>query len=275
VRAIEGFRTPESVLYDSTQDVFYISNVNGVPDQKDDNGFISRVPADSAGATPVTIAQGGKNRVTLNAPKGLAMIGDTLWVADIDAVRAFNKNTGAPVATVDLSRQKAVFLNDVVVGGDGALYITDTGIRFRGGNVVHPGPDRVFRIGPDRSVSVIAQGDSLNRPNGITWDARGNRFIVVAFGGKQIMALRPGSKNIPVIGYGAGQMDGVELLPDGRLLVSSWADSTVAIRDGNRTTEIHGLPSPADIGVDRKRLRVAVPLFMENRVELYSIPPRQ
>lgn len=56
------------------------------------------------------------------------IVGDTLWVADIDAMRAFNKRTGAVIATVDLRPRGAVFLNDVAAGPDGALYITDTGL---------------------------------------------------------------------------------------------------------------------------------------------------
>jgi hypothetical protein len=33
-----------------------------------------------------------------------------------------------------------------------------------------------------------------------------------------------------------------------------------------------GLPSPADIGVDTKRNRVAIPIFMGNRVEFRPLP---
>jgi len=61
------------------------------------------------------------------------------------------------------------FSTPVAIATTGAIYITDTGIRFDDvGNVLHPGPDRVFRIGPDRKVTVAARGDSLGWPNGIT-----------------------------------------------------------------------------------------------------------
>ena len=36
-----GFQTPESVLHDTTADVYLVSNINGAPAEKDDNGFIS------------------------------------------------------------------------------------------------------------------------------------------------------------------------------------------------------------------------------------------
>src|SRR5881396_4090128 len=163
VGVVVGFSTPESVLHDSTQDIYFVSNVNGSPTAKDNNGFVSRVKPDGA-VENLKFIEGGRSGITLNAPKGLALAGDTLWVADIDAVRAFNAKTGALVDSVSLSKLGAVFLNDVVVVPTGALYVTDTGIRFDDvGNVLHPGPDRVFRIGSDRAVTVAVRGDTLGR----------------------------------------------------------------------------------------------------------------
>ncbi len=58
-------------------------------------------------------------------------------------------------------------LNDIAVGPDGALYVTDTGILIdSAGTITHPGPDRIFRVGSKREVSVAAEGDTLDRPNG-------------------------------------------------------------------------------------------------------------
>src|SRR2546430_16687145 len=112
---------------------------------------ISRVRPDGAVET-LKFIEGGHNGVTLHAAKGLALLGDTLWVADIDVVRAFDARTGAPRDSVSLATLGAVFLNDIAIAQTGALYITDSGIKFDDvGNVLHPGPDRVFRIGPDRS----------------------------------------------------------------------------------------------------------------------------
>jgi sugar lactone lactonase YvrE len=272
VAEVDSLQTPESVLWDQAQDVYFVSNINGNPSVKDDNGFISRVKPDS-GLEQLKFIAAGTGGVTLNAPKGLALRGDTLWVTDIDAVRAFNAVTGRPLFSVDLSRQGAVFLNDPAFGPDGALYITDTGIRFdQQGNMTHPGPDRVFRIGPDRKVSVAAQGDTLERPNGITWDATGNRFIVVAFGGPSVFAWHSGDADPTVIARGPGGFDGVEMV-GGRLLVSSWTDSTVsAYETGSPVKLISGVPSPADIGYDAKRNRLLIPIFTGNRVEVWQLP---
>ena len=270
VTVVTGFLTPESVRYDPSQDVYFVSNINGNPSTKDNNGFISRVRPDGT-IEALKFIEAGRNGVTLNGPKGLALRGDTLWVTDIDAARAFNAKTGAPVASVTLPG--AVFLNDPDFGPDGSLYITDTGIRFdEKGNMTHPGPDRIYRIAPDRKVSVAAQGDTLERPNGITWDKANNRFIVVAFGGPHVFAWKPGDAAPTSIATGPGGFDGVEVV-NGKLYVSSWADSTVSIYDsGHEVKVITGVPSPADIGYDSKRNRVLVPIFTLNRVEIWQLP---
>ena len=120
----------------------------------------------------------------------MALVHDTLWVADIEQVRAFNARTGAPVATVQVPG--AIFLNDIAAAPDGSLYVTDTAIRFgANGAVEHPGMDQIFRIAPDRTVTVAIKSDSLSRPNGITWDAANQRFIVVPFGGKSLLGWKP------------------------------------------------------------------------------------
>src|SRR6266576_6105162 len=204
VLTVVGFSTPESVLHDSVQDIYFVSNINGSPTAKDNNGFISRVRPDGA-VENLKFIEGGKGGVTLNAPKGLAVSGDTLWVADIDAVRSFNAKTGAPLDSVSLATLGAVFLNDIAITPTGALYITDTGIRFDDvGAVQHPGPDRVFRVGPDRQVTVAVRGDTLGRPNGIILDPVGKRFIVVEFGGKSILSWKPGDRAPTVIAKGPG-----------------------------------------------------------------------
>ncbi len=161
----------------------------------------------------------------------------------------------------------------MTVASTGALYITDTGIRFDDvSNVLHPGPDRVFRIGPDRKISVAARGDSLGWPKGITVDPVGKRFIIVSFGPtKSVLAWKPGDKAPKVIAKGAGGFDGVEVVGT-RILVSSWTDSTVsAYETGQEVKVITGVPSPADIGYDAKRNRVLVPIFSGDRVEIWQL----
>ena len=270
--ATEGMKTPESVRYDAELDRWYVSNINGNPSQKDGNGFIAIVNPDSTG-TMTMLAEGGRKGVVLNAPKGMALSGDTIWVADIDMVRGINRRTGAVLANVDLRSMKATFLNDVAIGGDGAVYITDTGITFDAkGGMTHPGVNRIFRLQGGK-VTEVATGDSLANPNGIAWDAVNTRFVLAPFGGPAVQSWKTGDK-VPVsLGTGPGQYDGIEVLKDGRILVSSWADSAVhSLSSGTMTTIAKGLPAPADIGVDTKRNVLAVPLFNDGKVRYFRIP---
>jgi len=267
-----NMKTPESVRYDPELDVFYVSNINGNPSQHDANGFIVVVRADSVGLPPKTLVEGGKKGAKLDAPKGIAIVGDTIWVADINHVRAFNRRTGAVVADVSLVSQKAEFLNDVAAGPDGSIYVTDTGIHFdANGGMSHPGTDQIFKI-TGRKVTVL-KADSLNAPNGIAWDQANGRFVLGPFSGKALQSWKEGDKMPSTVASGAGQYDGVEVLPDGRVLVSSWADSSVsAVQNGTFTKVITNVSAPADIGFDSKRSIVAVPRFNDGKVEFYKLP---
>lgn len=274
VKTIAGFQTPESVKWDASSGYWFVSNINGQAPAKDGNGFISRLTKDGT-VDSLHFISGGKNGVTLNGPKGLGIIGDTLFVADIDAIRAFNKTTGAPIRSWDVSKQGAKFLNDVATTPNGDVYITDTQVAFNAdGSIKHTGTDRIFMISRDRkSASIAIQSDSLGRPNGITWDPKNNRFIVVSFGTNAIHGWTPGGKNtVTTIATGPGQFDGVEIASDGRILVSSWADSSVSAITGSTLSHVvTGVESPADIGLDPARGLLAVPLFNKNQVELWQL----
>ncbi len=269
VADVSGFSTPESVLWDVEQQVWFVSNINGSPVAKDGNGFISRLTADGA-VDSLNFVLGGRGGVTLNAPKGMALVGDTLWVADIDALRAFNRRTGALVATIELGSQ-AKFLNDVVVGPDGTIYITDSGFLVSdAGAFSHPGPDRIFAL-KGREVSVAAEGAWLQAPNGITWDGGRGKYLVVPFGGNTLLTWAPGAATGDSIGSGPGQQDGVEVL-NGQTIFTSWTDSSVYVMDSTGMRKlITGVNSPADIGVDQVRGLIAVPLFLDNRVEIWRV----
>jgi len=271
IREVTGLSHPEAVRYDPELDLWFVANINGDPIAKDNNGFITRLKSDGSIGV-LKFVEAGRNGVRLNAPKGMVIVGDTLWVADIDAVRGFNRRTGAQLAIVSLSRQ-AKFLNDIAVGPDG-LYITDTGLGPDGkGGMKHAGPDRIFRIDGSHKVTVALESDSLHGPNGITWDSAGHRFVIVPFFGSTARAWAPGEAAPRVIGSGPGQEDGVEAIGPGRLLITSWADSSLFTLEQGRATRVTGsLPSPADIGWDPGRHRVAVPLLLQDRVEIWELP---
>lgn len=273
VATIDGFRNPESVRYDADQDVFFVSNVAGYGSVKDGNGYVSRISAaDPARASPQVIVRSGRNGALLHAPKGMALHGDTLWVADIDVLRGFDRRTGSPLATLDFVSVGAVLLNDVAVGPDGTLRVTDTGIRMDESGSTYVGPARVFAVGPG-GITVAASGSKDRQPNGITWDAARGRWLVLSFNPfvGEVLVLEAGGRLEP-LHAGPGELDGVEALPSGGVLYSSWADSSLhLLAEGRDRRLIVQLREPADIGFDTRRHRVAIPMLMTGWVQVWSL----
>lgn len=107
-----GFDEPENLVYDAAADVYLVSNIVGDPAARDDNGFISRVSPGGKILDLKWIA-GGVNGAVLDAPKGLAIRGDTLVVADVGGVHLFDRRTGAAIGS---HRVPGLVMNDVARG---------------------------------------------------------------------------------------------------------------------------------------------------------------
>lgn len=263
---------PESVKYDAEQDVFFISNMVGFGSVKDANGYIVEVKAGDLSNSKV-FAENGKAGVVLDAPKGMAIHGDTLWICDIDVMRAIHRKTGVSLGNLDLKPLGALLLNDVTIGGDGAIYITDTGILMTEKGVIYRGADKIFRVANGKA-EVISQGAGLMRPNGITWDKESKSLIVVTFDPfhSQMYSLSPTGER-RLLAKGNGKFDGIEPLGGGRYMVASWNDSSVRLLGKGENRRIaNNVLSPADIGFDTRRNRLAIPLGPLNQMQLWQLP---
>ena len=273
VTTVVGLRNPESVRYDSTQDVFFISNMSGFGSLKDGDGYIVRLSAGDL-KRPSIFIRGGSGGVILDAPKGMAISGDTLWVADIDKLRGFDRTSGASLATIDFAPQGAVLLNDVAVR-PGEIRVTDTGIRMddKGNYVV--GPSRIFAVGTGGTISIVGTEAAIREPNGIAWDARNRRWVVVSFDqfSWNVKAMTAGDSAGTLLSRDKpGKLDGVEVLPSGGILYSAWADSSIHLLENGRDRQvIREVIAPADIGFDTRRGRVAIPMPTMGWVQLWSI----
>lgn len=260
-----GLATPESVLYDPAADVYLVANINGEAAAADDNGFISKVSPDGKVAELKWI-DGSKPDVKLDAPKGMAISGDILWVADITVVRKFDAKTGAPKGEVKIPG--ATFLNDVHAAEGGGVYVSDSGLDAK---FAPTGADAVYHIGKDGKVKPLAKAKDLGAPNGVLF-ANGSVWVVT-FGTGEIYEVTAKGEKKAGAKLPKGQLDGIVAKSDGELLVSSWEGKAVyAGKPGGEWKPVlSDVEAPADIGWDSKRNVLLVPQFTSNALILLPL----
>src|SRR5262249_14586939 len=154
----EGINTPESVYVDTDSGFIFVSNINGMPDQRDGNGYISKLSADGKMITAQWVTG-------FNAPKGLRSYKGTLWTADLDEVIGIDIASGKISSRTKLDGAK--FLNDVACGADGTVYVSDTVA------------SRIYAV-KDGKGSVFAEGDDIEYPNGLL--VEGDKLVVAGWG---------------------------------------------------------------------------------------------
>jgi len=257
-----GFATPESVRWDDGADEYIVANINGSPVDFDNNGFISRLDPEG-GVIALKWIEGGVNGVTLNGPKGTALLGNRLWVADIDTVRAFNRYTGAPIGSVQIPG--AQFLNDVAVR-NGKILVSDSGLD----PTLNPGGgDAIYQVDQSFNVTTVSKTTDLHLPNGI--EVTCDKTWVVTFGSNELFSIAADGSRQDIQNLPAGTLDGIVALNNNHFLISSWETGTIYRGKPGETFKavVTDVPQPADIGYDFDRHRVLVPLFGGNEVRSY------
>lgn len=207
-----GLKNPESVVYDPETDLLYISNVNGAPDEKDGNGFISVASLEGELITPEWVTG-------LNAPKGLAISDGKLYTADIDTLVEIDIATAA--VTNRYTVPDAKFLNDVAARHTGDIFVSDMVM------------DRIHKLDDDSGEFIIwLESAELENPNGLV--AERDRLVVGAWGVMtdgfsteipgHLKSVSLNDKRITSIGDGSpvGNLDGVEIDIDGDYYVTDW-----------------------------------------------------
>ncbi len=127
-RVTSHLSNPASVTHSPEENCFYISNINGNPKDRNNNGFITRLSIDEKGKihTEVVI-KGGESDIVLNAPKGIYYFRGQLFIADIDTLRIFSQNKlGKWEAKRYVKIPNSQFLNDVAMDRQSVLWFTDS-----------------------------------------------------------------------------------------------------------------------------------------------------
>ncbi len=150
-----SLKVPESVYLDNKQKLLYVANINGKPTAKDGNGFISILDLEGKVKT-LKFSQG------FDAPKGMDIHDDKLYVSDIDTLRVVDLSSGKIVQNYKINEAK--FLNDVVVSDDGTIYVSDFSEKNKA----------IYKIANGKILKWLDDKQLLGqRPNGLWLEEKG------------------------------------------------------------------------------------------------------
>ena len=247
--------TPESVIYDKKRDIFYVSNMNFEPRKKDGNCFISRIDK-NGNITDLRWIEG------ISSPKGLAIVGDTLYTADVDEVVAIDITAGKIIRRMMIDGGK--MLNDITSDPEGNLYFSDSDA------------NRIYFYSKNK-ISVWYE-EQLNGPNGLLWD--GERLLVASQGGMDFAAIDIRTKTRQLLTEGVNRGDGIAWtgIP-GYYIVSDWEGEIFMINpDFTRSSLINTKSqkvNTADIEYVPDMNLLLVPTFFKNCIVAYKLTEKK
>lgn len=254
---ISGFDHPESALVDAKR--AYVSNVGVklLPMDKDGDGYISLLNKQGEVIN--------KNFITgLNAPKGMALIGSTLFVADVDEVRGFDVVGKKQTFSAVLDGVK--FLNDIAVKDQNTLLVSasDSG--------------KIYEINiKTKARKVVAQ---LPTVNGLIYE-KGKIYAVTLAktaenmfgGGGKLVEIDAKSGKITELSKAEGILDGIQKVGD-VIYFSDWVkfDKAGVVRSYNLKSKeeselgFEKIGGPADFWIDKKEGKIWIPKMLEGKV---------
>ncbi|MBL0743233.1 SMP-30/gluconolactonase/LRE family protein [Chryseolinea lacunae] len=242
-------RVPESVLLDAKNNVLYVANIDGQPDGKDGVGSIAKV-------SPTGKIINAAWVTGLDAPKGMGLYKNNLYVADISKVTTIDIATGKITASVEIPDAK--FLNDITIDAKGNVYVSDTGA------------SKIYVV-KDGKATLYFESAELKGVNGLL--ALGNTLYVVDFATGQNYKLSADKKLTPFAKTAEGA-DGVVLVGKEEYLVSSWNGQVDFVNAKGEVTKLLDTReqkwNAADIEFDAKTNTLFVPTFFANTVMAYT-----
>ena len=267
-------KNPESVVYAPKQDVLFVSNIEGKPDQKDQNGFISKVSPLNGSIVDLNWISG------LNAPKGMSVYDNgsssKLYVSDITDLVEMDIESGKIINR--FNAPGSVFLNDVVSDDQGNIYVSDT--------ITNTIYKQDVKDSNNTSLQVWLQSPQLEGPNGLHVDNTKNRLIVASLGdmskpGAGIEVVDLGNKKISSLGEENttspfGGLDGIE--SDAKeiryYVTDNPAGKIYSVNaDGTRYVTLIDLQTQgaADLGFIPNQNVIVIPLMKDNKVVAYKL----
>ena len=252
---ITGLKTPESVIQAKNGDI-YISEINEFG--KDGDGQISKV--DSKGN--VTVFATG-----MDDPKGLAMIGEKLYVADKNRVLEVNKDGTWQVYGAQMAFPGTpVFLNDIEADKLGNLYVSDSGDLKSGGQIY-----KIAKGGGAITVIADSKNPAILAPNGLLFEGRNNLLSVDFESGILYRVnLTTGATQKIAEGFGGG--DGMVKTKTGKIFISDWKNGKVYRMVAGKAKVIkEGYKAAADIALMQDGVTLMVPDMKAGELDFITL----
>lgn len=249
IEPVSGLLTPESVIQ-AADGKLYISEINEFG--KDGDGQIRVI---DHGKSSVLV-QG------LDDPKGLAIIGNDLFIADKNRIWRVALNQSPAKAEVHIAAnefpQLPQFLNDLAADANGNLYVSDSGDILGSGK-----GGIIYKITPQRKLTLLLDGKADARvlaPNGLLADAKGEHLLMVDFTSGVLYDYDLPGKRLQEVASGFGGGDGIVKQANGTVYVSDWKAGKVYRVEGNKAVLVKdGYQSAADIALSQDGHHLLVP----------------
>jgi len=240
-------KVPESVLVDDKENCLWVSNIDGAANGKDGKGSISKL---SKTGTPINL-----HWITgLNAPKGMAKYKQELYVADLTELVVIDIKKG--VIKNKIKVEGSVFLNDVTVNKNGAVFVSDS---------------RTGKVHRYENNMVTIEVENLQGPNGLL--SIDDQLLILDRG--SLLSLTPGGTISKIMDGMDPSTDGIEKVAPNQYIVSCWNGIVYFVEAGAQKITLFDTRSEkinsADIGYDAKNKIIYVPTFLKNSVVAYQL----
>jgi len=249
----------ESVVYDPKSNLLYVS-VQG--EQEPGDGSIATLKLDGS-LKNIAFAKG------LNNPKGIAIIGNRLYVSDVTELVQIDLENGNILNKFSAGDEQ--FLNDVAIDKSGNVYVSDMG------------SSSIYKLGLDGNFEKWLSSPDLENPNGLL--VVGNTLYVAAWGlpdANDTQAITQGrflkvdlkTKNIEkVTSQPQGNLDGLQVYDNQHFLISDWRKGNIykASKSGEMELFFASQVSVGDILYIQDQKILALPLNRQNTVQIFEV----
>ena len=258
----DGFKMPESVVYDAHSDKYYVSNINGGPLENDQNGSIGFIDPQTKNARIEWVTG-------FDSPKGLALRDRILYVADVNELVLVNVDKGDVVARYPAPNSQ--LLNGIAISDTGDVYVSD----WLG--------NRIYTL-TEQGLTTWFESVDLASPNGLA--IKGEWLYVAAWGASPKADFSTESSgNLMRISLDTAKLDrfsinqtwvnldGLHPLSNNQWLTTDFMQGKLLTLNpqGEILKELPLAPTAADFAYRADKNLLIVPYLMSGKVAAYHL----